>query len=369
MSTQSPNTINPSTSNNAAAKRTLRAYRKQTVNASAVVRALSWLQAVGIEATRDTVPGCDLAVVKADGTLLPVKVAVSFDEAAPEQDHAFVITSELTSRSLAVAFSAFHVITEAAGHGRPTPIDRGQAPTEKISYENDFELVALRHQELRRVANPSTEDLKAALPVIEKAISRFAFINRTICIRHGIEREDLRSYCLAWTSNYLGLYAVLDELNADNQRKLYAHLTQRLLNFLELLLKKDRSCLVDRETAALGLFGRHAPAQGRARHFADYADGFDLESAEEVEEEDAGFLETEEEVQERAEVDADIRRKAAKKTLAASLSSLSPERLVEVLTEAANNQHLCHEARVEARKQLRLYQARLERAAAKAEVR
>jgi hypothetical protein len=101
--------------------------------------------------------------------------------------------------------------------------------------------------------------------VVSKAVNRFLYINTKICRRHGLEFEDLKTYAQIWTCNYLGLYKVANPTNNDNERKLYAHLCQRFGNFVEVLLKKERSCIPDPQTTSVALLGKPYEARSTAR--------------------------------------------------------------------------------------------------------
>lgn len=230
---------------------------------------------------------------------------------------------------------------------------RGPVPEEKLSYKENFELVAMRHREFRKVDNPTTEELRVYAPVIEKAISRFVFVNRNLMGRFGLEREDLRTYAQVWTCNYLGLYRLPGGV-LENGGKLYAHLFQRLGNFVDLLVKKNRDCVPDIATAYLGQTG--LPFLEAGRQFGNRTEEDDPSA-------DTGLFdkghhvlrpEAEEDAGE-VELDPAQRRKAAKKTLKLKLGALSHERLLELLVEAAGNDALCPTARSEASKQLRMH--------------
>lgn len=236
---------------------------------------------------------------------------------------------------------------------------RGPVPEEKLSYKENFELVAMRHREFRKVDNPTTEELLVYAPVIEKAISRFVFVNRSLMSRFGLEREDLRTYAQVWTCNYLGLYRLPGGV-LENGGKLYAHLFQRLANFVDLLVKKNRDCVPDAATAHLGQTGMPLLAMGRAgratwKSWSPIED--DAPSAAGLSDDGHHVQLTGEEPDETEveEVDPIQRRKAAKKTLKLKLGALSHERLLELLVEAAGNDALCPTARSEASKQLRMH--------------
>lgn len=354
-------------------------YVKEPKNAKAVLQVSNWLKAAGIKPGPSSIEGCDLAVKRlGERGELHIKIAAGADDPRPAADHLFVLASELTHRSKAVALTAFHGITQAAGYGKPETLSRGPDPIKKLSFEDNFELVAMRHKEFRKVPNPSAEELKQYEKVVNKAVSRFLYINTKICKRHGIDFDDLRTYAQIWTCNFLGLYKVAKPTNNDNERKLYAHLCQRFGNFVEVLLKKERSCIPDSQTASVAIFGR--PYEGgrigtgrrvwHQEHEADMHEALEAELDAEVnvdleglegltydgmDQELAALTDDAAEEAEERQVNDLKRRKEAQATLKAEFSKLTHERLLFLLEEAANNGALCPDARSEARKQLRLH--------------
>jgi hypothetical protein len=359
------------------------AYKKQPKNATATNQITNWLKAVSVAVKPSTTPGSDLVVTNKAGQEVEIKVGVSADDARPAVEHLFVLAKELTHRNKGIALKAFHSVTEAIGFGSPKPIDRGAILDKKAHFDDSFELVAMRHAEFRKVPNPSTEDYAAYEKVISKAVNRFLYINTKICRRHGLDFGDLKTYAQIWTANFLGLYKVADPQNNDNERKLYAHLCQRFGNFVEVLLKKERSCIPDLQTTSVALFGRpyEAPSTTGSRAGQLYWDEGDHEALEVSEADaEATFAETtyaelsvpassdyslvEEEEQEQKVSDAK-RRTLAQKALKAEFAKLDHDTLVTLLTEAVGNGALCFDARTEARKQLRLHTAGCASCAAK----
>jgi hypothetical protein len=252
------------------------------------------------------------------------------------------------------------------------PVYRGEEPTKKLHYNDNFELVAMRHREFRKVPNPTTADYVRYDRVIKKAVARFLYINTKVCRRHMLQFEDLLTYAQVWTANYLGLYRVTetDSTNSDNERKLYVHLCQRFLNFLELLFRKERNCITTPDVASIALWGR--PFETKKTHAAsdpDYDDTPTEEAGAEdvIPEVEGNTIEDEllvarlmpEEESEAEQREARLteakRRKAAKETLQAALDAMSHDKLIATLTEAAENTFICYDAQIEARKQLRIH--------------
>lgn len=345
-------------------------YKTPPKNARALVQVTAWLRAVGIQVTPSTVSGCDLQVISKDGNAIEVKVAADFNDSRPATEHVVVLAAELTSRHSDTALRAFHEITSATGHGTPKPIDRGPEPTRKLSYEDNFELVSMRHKELRRVPNPTTAELVEFKSIITKAINRFLYINTSACRRHCLQFEDLETYALAWTSIYLGLYKVQNPTVNDNERKLYAFLVQRFAEFATMLNKKERNCLPDPQAYCIAIHGKTIDSNDRQNwyrsadpdvSFYDDDGGIETSLEEEYEYDSVQTLYSEEDASEAAEEEKENkltdakRRKWAQSELAAQLQALPHDQMLEVLNDATKNTHIHHDARKEAQRQIRLH--------------
>jgi len=346
-------------------------YRKEVPNAPALLRVNTWLRAVGVPVSDRKEDGIDLTVICSDGS--PLFLVVTNDCAAlgATVPHLVVKASDITSRHTAIAMTAFHAITSTAGYGEPMPVDRGPAPEHKLGYEDNFEMVAMRHREFRRVPNPPPEELASYDSIINKAVARFLRVNQIICARHGLEASDLKTYAQVWACNYIGLYKVAAPTNHDNERKLYAHLSQRFGNFIEVFLRKEANCVVDSDTACTALYGRPA-ARIRTRRSGAIDPtlleplGLSEEGLQEEPEVEAGdeplgdalvwempdYTQLAEEEQVH---DLKKRRVTAKKALAEALAAMDHETLIRVLTEASENRFICYDAQAEARRQLRLH--------------
>ena len=109
-------------------------------------------------------------------------------------------------------------------------MDRGPIPSHKASFSDDFELVTMRHMDFRRSPNPSAKELRSFQLVIDKAVWWFYKKNVSTCADMGLEIEDLKSYGMQWTCNYLGLYR--SELGrAEDEKNLCQFLKQRFIEF------------------------------------------------------------------------------------------------------------------------------------------
>lgn len=352
-------------------------YKKEEKNARAVVRAKAWLKAAGVPAVSSSVGGCDLTVKTKTGRSLEIKVGISYDDPKPAAEHLFILACELVSKHTATAHKAFHMITIAAGYGTPLPVNRGEEPKKKLHFDDNFELVSMRHKEFRRVPNPTEAELAQFQPVIKAAVSRFMYINKVICQRHGLEFSDLQTYAQVWTCNYLGLYMIENPTQCDNEKNLRKNLRQRFAEFAQMLVKKERNCLPDGHTAMIAQFGRPCDGKLKSRVGTTLSDGFEPETLTFAEAAEAELEAQVDGVEFDVEmVDHDLavspqqasddeasekkisdqkRRKMAQATLRDEFGKMDHEVLVETLEGAVLNSHICYDARKEAGRQLRLH--------------
>lgn len=326
-------------------------YRPVTPNAVPVAQLRSWLGTCGIAFQPSTTPGCDLTVRCSDGSSLEVAVSLNLNN---QPLNALVIPAKsLTAKSRDVAFATFHQITEAAGYGKPIPVDRGEEPKQKLHYSSDPDSVALRHREFSRSPNATAAQYAFYEPVIKKAAGAFLKMNRDWCDHVGLEMGDLRTYCLGWVTIYIARYERPAEecTSSDNEKKCYAFLRQRLREMRSIQMKKDRSISVDDDTAHIGLFGDIMDMDELARR----NDPREWISTEETADRQRG---QEEYAEEHAEVDlssATARRKSVQKLLADKLGSLDHLELLGTLQKAIGNDSFSYDVQREARRQLRLH--------------
>lgn len=261
------------------------------------------------------------------------------------QEHLVVLAKELASPRTEIALKTFHEITRAAGWGTPIPVNRGPEPTKKLHYEDNFELVSMRHREFRRVPNPNPRTLHQYKRIAEQACYRFVNMNQQLCRRNCLLVEDLMSYAQVWTCNYLGLYQVAVETANDNVRKLRAHLKQRFAEFAGMVRKKERNCFPSPDTVQIALLGKSVDENHRVEGFSTdptIEDGVDVNYVKRHRELDTS--------------DANTRRVSAATILTRLLQNLPHEKMVQTLDEASKNPSIAPNARAEAAKQLRSHQ-------------
>jgi hypothetical protein len=147
---------------------------------------------------------------------------------------------ELNSTNLKVSMGAFHDLTESVGIGKPNPVDRGEAPTQKVY--SDPVLARLRHKEFRTAPNNA-----AFLSKYREIIRREAFLfyskNKRLCKELGYEVDDLISYGMCWSTTFAHRGQILDCEGDDNYRLLTRFLRQRYTEFYKSLLRERRGCL------------------------------------------------------------------------------------------------------------------------------
>jgi hypothetical protein len=336
----------------------VQAYKQPKQNWFAVNVARSWLAAVGIKVTESGTPGCDLLIPSADGGP-PIELALvaSFD-ATPDVDCLAVLATEIGNAKLNIALDAFHVITEVAGHGRPTPVDRGIAPPQKEYYGQDMFFVASRHQQFRASPNLSKHITKTYEPTVMRACRGVFARNTKLCLRHGFGVDDLATYAWIWTHIFFHRYQVAKPTHKngdDNQRLLTQHLKQRFSEFIKLVMQYGRSAFPSVQDAEIALLGRVADASeyvGRGLRSKEFSDGaghdfqnpigysFDPRSPEEPVDENA------------KEISASRRRRAAVKLLNAALEDLPHDDMVHRLKEAAESPQRDYSTKREARRRL-----------------
>lgn len=318
-----------------------RSYSIPPKNARAVCQIRTWLTAAGISYRPSKAPGHDLTIVKSDGQEL--ELAVTSDPATTPNDALVVLASIVTNRKIRLAVDAFHEITEAAGYGRPEPMDRGPLPPKKLNFHNDFELVSMRHSEFRRVPNPTTADMKHYKGVIERTAWAFLRSNHELCVGHGLEIGDLITYAQVWTCNYLGLYVVPSPTNNDNEKLLHCHLMQRFSNFRDLLYQKGRGIFVTPEDVHIATGSTAFTAPDTATLAFDVSDEVDEAYRARHCELDVS--------------DDDSRRRSAAALLDSHLNKLTHEQKVATLSQVVESQFVNYDAKREASRRLRLLTA------------
>lgn len=353
-----------------------KSYTPSAKNHTAVTIARSWLTACGIPYERGHRSGVDLVVKASNGSSFDVAI---IKDTTPPGGCIVVPAAEMTGKR-SRAFAAFHRITAAAGYGLPIPVDRQEDPVGADGKvfrprfdEAEFDLVAFRHREFRKCPNPSPEEWKDYMSVIEVAIKRFYSTNYTFLKQQGMELQDLTSFAMVWATNYIKLYQDSTKDLVQNRKLMHAHLKQRFSEFRTLLYKKGRSCIPDRDVAEIALTGNIEDGNRQAGRGSDLlawparqeTPGEALQEA--VDEE--LDLEAEDDHQRSLADEAVLRgkkprltssektrRRQVQKRLRQALGALDHEALLKALSEASENKALCFDAQHEAKRQLRVHQ-------------
>lgn len=232
-------------------------FNPQPKNAQAVRVAMSWLRAVDIPSEASAKPGCDIAMKAADGTTVDVAFVYGLDGELPE-DCIVIDAAEMSSPKRDVALVAFHILTESAGHGRPTPVDRGAEPTKRI-YGDDFFAAAARHTEFRLAPNLGNEKMKQYGSIVARQTRVFFSRNARLCSLHGYEVEDLMTYAWVWTHIFAHKFERQDlqtEKGDDNERLLTKFLKDRFTEFYGHLRRVGKNTFPEADTFSTVMMGR-----------------------------------------------------------------------------------------------------------------
>lgn len=204
----------------------------------------------------------------------------------------------------------------------PVP-ERGLMPVHKLRCENNFDEVAFRHREFRRSRDPSPQEIQQYQVVINRACKHIWYRNMDLLMREMFDQDDLKTYALVWTTNYLSQYLRPPEqdLNADNQKLLYNHLCQRFVELIDLLNRRSKASLPDYDSVCVTFWSRPASRD-------------EPQLPEPCEEADESPV---------------VTKRAAADELASKLASLPHDTMVSKLLEIEQNDHLapdlCREAR------------------------
>lgn len=314
-------------------------YKADTANGRAIQVVKSWLGAVNVETLASNV--ADFAITSK--TSQRIEVVVATDDTAPRpltQDALVTILApEVTHPNRETAFKAFHKVTEAAGLGKPTPVDRGSVPDHRLSFQDDFELVAMRHCEFRNAPNPQPGELEKYDHVVMNVCWWVYRINKSFFDRLGYEVTDLKSYAQVFAINFLHKYKIDDSrvTNSDNERLMTNHLKQRLVELVNIAKKKAKNIYAFADTASIATLGVNS-----------HEDPSIVKWEEKPEDEEYRARKTELNLKSER-----TRRTSAAKLLEEKLATLSHEDLITTLTLVQKSDAFCPETREEAAKRLK----------------
>lgn len=212
-----------------------------------------------------------------------VTVVVGAGEAQIKLD-----AESITSYELPKALGALHLVTEAAGYGKPQPVDRGVAPAGRVNYLDNYEDVYLRHSTFRRSPNKTEADLAPYMKVIKGCARRALHRWRKVWQAMGFGENDLVNIGMVHTITFLHLYSYAEQ-EIDNIKLLTSFLNQRLGEDAKTTYKKalNATCLPqavqssamianggDEETSYIDVFAESAEASPDEEY--DEEDKFEL---------------------------------------------------------------------------------------------
>lgn len=332
--------------------KTINAYRPPPKgNERAVLALASWSDACGIAWEKSSKVENDLTMIDSAGRRREV-VVIHKPHQTILPDTLTIPAWDLTASNHEIAFAAFHKLTEALGHGKPIPVNRGAEPQKKLCYKDDMELVGMRHGLLRLSPNVSTATAANYTGVIEGCTKYYYYKFKRFFDLFGYKLDDLISYSNMWFlifhHNYRKLYGTLDE----NKKILTRYIQQSFINFGQAVQSKADGCFPEGENLQVALYENsigHPPLR------VDGAVIFTTEhkyNQAPAAEEDAGYQER------HALINKDSaakRRKSAASVLAEHLSRIPCPKLGKVLLETAENEFFDYDTQMEARRQLRIH--------------
>jgi uncharacterized protein YbaR (Trm112 family) len=196
----------------------------------------SYLKALKIPFTPN--PQGGLLITTKTGATLAVVVG---DAAAP----GVVDVAAITSFELPKAMAALHGVTEVAGYGKPLPVNRGGVHAGgRISYNDHYEDVYLRHSSLRRAPDLSEADLAPYLETIKRCARKALFRWRNVFVAVGHAESDLVNVGRVYTTSFVHHYAFAAN-HIDNIKLLTEYLNQRFGEMAKITYKKalNSTCL------------------------------------------------------------------------------------------------------------------------------
>lgn len=138
-----------------------------------------------------------------------------------------------------------YLITDHTGYKKINPLNRGDAPKQRINYHDDYELVYLRHALLRRTPSPNdTKRLHSYLPIIKRSAQKILYKFKSVLVPMGFDIQDLTNLGLVHTLCFIHNYA-FNENEIDNVKLLTEYLNQRFGEFAKVTYKKaiNSTCL------------------------------------------------------------------------------------------------------------------------------
>lgn len=235
------------------AHKSKRAFAKKNLVAVNVVR--SWLRSLDIPVREGGRPGVDMVVTHADGTDLPVAIAV--DEFCPVPEGGVRVMARcVVGRREQDALAAFDQIVEASGRSPQRPFREGperplneQGNPRKLIYRDEEFLVAIRHNEFRRTPNPPHDRWEKYRRAMHWISRSFFFKNYELCRRQLMDLEDVLQYARCLMVNFCSRYERVSyegdrwDLQTVNDGLFMQYLRQRFTGLYQILEKREVSTL------------------------------------------------------------------------------------------------------------------------------
>ena len=232
-------------------------------NERALSQLLSWFRAlkIPVEAVDPDAVGADAAdliVQNRAGCSVGVYVFGPGDVRVPPGPETPSVQAGSVTGPLPEALATFADLTEALGWGRPAPVDRGVLKPTRYNYHDDLEMVCFRHNDFRRAPDPDPQELLRYKPILLSECYNFIRHNPGKCRLHMIEADDLMTYAMVWTTNFLALYQTPAEAQ-DPKRgcalRLRRHIRQRFDTLRTRLDRRGLDQFPDQEAAEIaGIF-------------------------------------------------------------------------------------------------------------------
>ncbi len=163
--------------------------------------------------------------------------------------------SVVNHRNLTFALNGFKKIVEELGYTYSSPVNRGIAD-HRLKFEDNFELISMRHCDFRRSPNPPDEVFKEYKKVMDLACYKFLSFNYKLCKRNLLDHGDLKSYASVWLINFLGNFRDPNNSEKETKNKLFYYLTQKFFcEFKDFLERQEKRCAPEFDDFCLSSFG------------------------------------------------------------------------------------------------------------------
>jgi hypothetical protein len=310
----------------------------------------------------------DMLVRRARGGLgLMVKVVLADSMGLHRRGRELqVLAPEITSQHRGTADAAFGAITDAAGYGSLSAINRGAEapipPGRKTNrpYGDDPDRVIFRERVFRLVANPTHQVYKQMDGVIMTCCRFFFQKNENLCLQLAFDLLDLKTYAQVWTANFWSTDRVLNPKKDENERLLYTYLRQRFAEmYTQMRDARSRNTVADKQSILIGLGIEHIlDSDGFSDRQRDGSYEMKAVRYDEpvIDEEAEANMEAWQKSHTILDTSTEKKRRTSAATLLAkNLAALPHETLLRTLTDAAESRFLCPDTRKEAQRQLDLH--------------